>query len=94
MKRMLALTGALVFALALGPAFVQAGEMSGNGITYFDKDSGSAIASEGFELVLANGITVTEPAIVPSWSEGYAAGSLGEEKPSVDLHNGITVLDD
>jgi hypothetical protein len=42
---------------------------------------------------VANGITVTEPAPMIHEESGSAAGGLREEKPAMDLYNGITVFE-
>ncbi len=91
MKNILAIVMAVAVALTLGFTVAQAKDLS-NGITYFDRDSGSKIAPVGLDLVVANGITVTEPAPMIHEVSSAAAGGLREEKPEMDLYNGITVF--
>jgi hypothetical protein len=92
MKKILAIGMVAVVALTLGVTLAGAKDLSGNGVTYFDKDSGSKIAAGSVDLVVANGITVTEPAPMIHEASGSAAGGLREEKPEMDLYNGITVF--
>ncbi len=93
MKKILAIVMVAVVALALGFTLAEAKDLSGNGITYFDKDSGSKIAARSLDLVVvANGITVTEPAPMIHEESSSAAGGLREEKPEMDLYNGVTVF--
>lgn len=93
MKKILSIVMVAVVALAIGFTLAEAKDWSGNGITYFDKDSGSKIEARSLDLVVANGITVIEPAPMTHVdASGSAAGGLREEKPSMDLYNGITVF--
>ncbi len=92
MKKLLAIVMVAVVALALGFTVAEAKDLSGNGITYFDRDSGSKIAAGSLDLVVANGITWTEPAPMIHEVSGAVAGGLREEKPEMDLYNGITVF--
>ena len=92
MKKLLTIMMVAVVALALGFTLAEAKDLSGNGITYFDKDSGSKIAAGSLDFVVANGITVTEPAPMIHEESSSAAGGLREEKPEMDLYNGITVF--
>ena len=92
MKKLLTIVMVAAFAVTLGFTLAGAKDLSGNGVTYFDKDSGSTIVAESLDLVVANGITVTEPAPMIHEASGSAAGGLREEKPEMDLYNGITVF--
>lgn len=92
MKKILTIAMVAVFAVTLGFTLAEARDLSGNGLTYFDKDSGSRIVAESLELVVANGITVTEPAPMIHEASGSAAGGLRDEKPEMDLYNGITAF--
>ncbi len=92
MKKLLTIVMVAAFAVTLGFTLAGAKDLSGNGITYFDKDSGSSIVAESPDLVVANGITVTEPTPMIHETSGSAAGGLREEKPEMDLYNGITVF--
>ncbi len=92
MKKLLTIVMVAAFAVTLGFTLAEAKDLSGNGVTYFDKDSGSTIVAESLDLVVANGITVTEPAPMIHEASGSAAGGLREEKPEMDLYNGITVF--
>ncbi len=91
MKNILVIVMVAVVALTLGFTVAEAKDLS-NGITYFDKDSGSKIAAGSLDLVVANGVTVTEPAPMIHEASGSAAGGLRVEKPEMDLYNGITVF--
>ncbi len=92
MKKILAIVLVAAVALTLGFTLAEAKDLSGNGITYFDKDAGSKIVAGSLDLVVANGITVTEPAPMIHEESGSSAGGLREEKPEMDLYNGITVF--
>ncbi len=93
MKRILSIMMVAAAVLTLGFTVAAANDWSGNGITYFDKDSGSKIAAESLDLVVANGITMVELApMTHVEASGAAAGGLREEKPEKDLYNGITVF--
>jgi hypothetical protein len=92
MKKILTIVMVAVFTVTLGFTLAEARDLGGNGVTYFDKDSGSKIVSEDLELVVANGITVTERAPMIHEASGSAAGGLRDEKPEMDLYNGITVF--
>ncbi|HXY53600.1 MAG TPA: hypothetical protein VEM40_02900 [Nitrospirota bacterium] len=93
MKKILSIVMVAVVTLALGFTFAEAKAWSDNGITYFDKDSGSKIEAASLDMVVANGITVTEPVLMAHFeASSSAAGGLREEKPDKDLYNGITVF--
>ncbi len=92
MKKLLAIVLVAVVALTLGFTLAEAKDLSGNGITYFDRDAGSKLAPVSLDVVVANGITVTEPAPMIHEASGSAAGGLREERPAMDLYNGITVF--
>jgi hypothetical protein len=92
MKKILAIVMVAAVALALGFTLAEAKDLSGNGVTYFDRDLGSKIAPVSVDVVVANGITATEPAPMIHEASGSAAGGLREEKPEMDLYNGITLF--